>query len=231
MLSVSPGRYFIMWEKYHLNVLIKIFFSRVIETLMIPNGLMKELPASFFLLIFIKMLQRCPWNESLVAHQTHSGLASHWSCNSIAGKRKKLWRLKSVTFAPVVPNQQRGMSWTSSKHIYNGLHARWASLDKSIIQACRQETCPPEGTFFFGRTNLLLHSTWEFRLLLHPTSPPWPSPSAWFHWGHCRVMSDSRRERQGQWEPRQPTLMEHSTFRQGKGLHCVPRTSPALSQL
>lgn len=43
MFAVSPGRYFIMWEKYHLNVLIKIFFLRVIEIFTIPSGLMKEL--------------------------------------------------------------------------------------------------------------------------------------------------------------------------------------------
>lgn len=149
------------------------------------------------------MPQLCPWNESLVAHQTHSGSASHWSCNSVVGKRKRLWRLKSVTFdAPLVSNQQRGMSWTSGKHTYHGLHARWASLDESISQVCRQEACPPEGTFSVCRTNLLLHSTSEFRMLLHPTSPHWPSHSAWFHWAHYRVMSNSRRRRQGQREPR-----------------------------
>lgn len=156
--------------------------------------------------MFIKTLQQCPWNESSVAHQTPSGLASHWSCKSVVGRRKKLWRLKSVTLdAPLVLNQQRGTSWTSGKHTYNRLHARWASLDKSISQLSRQEACPPEGTFFICRTNLLLHSTSEFRLL-HPTSP-WPSHSAWLHWAHYRVLSNSRRKRQGQWEPRQPMLM------------------------
>lgn len=48
MFAVSPGRNFVMWEKYHLNVLIKKFFFRVIETFTIPSGLMKELAAFGF---------------------------------------------------------------------------------------------------------------------------------------------------------------------------------------
>lgn len=59
MFAVSPGRYFIMWEKYHLNVLIKIFFS-VIETFTIPSGLMKELAAFFFFKCSLKPYNNVP---------------------------------------------------------------------------------------------------------------------------------------------------------------------------